>query len=190
MIDENGAILKKRRDMDQSEKKSLTLFDVMIFNIKKQLAKLPGGDSKIRNFATALWLLKEDIDLGFVDQNDVFVLAEEVSAEKEFSELTEEIANSIGGGAMDNTVVAVKPKDQPKTSQFGKCRVYHVSEQAFCSHRRTKGRYERFMKHIGPGPVHDDIREYAKKHPTESILIHNETMGAYAVLKLGSKGAW
>lgn len=176
--------------MDPSEKKALTLFDVMIINIKKQLAKLPGGDSKIRNFATALWLLKEDIDLGLVEQSDIEVLAEEVGGEKEFDVLAEEIANSIGGGAIDNTVVAVKPKDQPKTSKFGKCRVYHVSEDTFCAHKRTKGRYERFMKHIGPGPVHDDIRDYARKNPSESIMIHSEKLGAYAVLKLGSKGAW
>lgn len=187
LIDENGNILKKRREMTSDEKNMMTHFDIMIFNLKRYLAKLPGGDSKFRNFATALFLLKEDIDEGLVEFEDLTFLAEEVEdAPMEYSELHEEIANSIGSGAIDN-----KAKPMPlKTSKFGKCQVFHVSSDTFSKCRHAKGRYERFMKVMGEGPVHDSICDYAKNNPGKSIMLHDEKLGAYTVLKLGSKERW
>lgn len=186
LIDDSGNILKKRREMSREEKEVMSHFDIMIFNLKRYLAKLPGGDSKFRNFATALFLLKEDVDFCLADTADVIHLAEEIVSEKDFQELKEDIANSIGGGSMDNTV---KPAPL-KTSKFGKCQVYHVSSDTFSKCRHAKGRYERFMKVVGEGPVHDSIRDYAKSNPGKSIMLHDEKLGAYTVLKMGSKERW
>lgn len=185
LIDKNGNFQKKRREMTREEKRSLTQFDVMIVNIKRLLSKLPGGDSKLRNFATALWLLKEDIERNAaITASDVEILVENIEEEGEMKKpfkqfMSENIANSIGGGAIDNTDL--------KISNVGKCRVYDVSTKTFMNCRNAKKRYERFMKYVGDGPVSDDIRTYAKKNPGASIMLRDQQTGAHTFLKLGSK---
>lgn len=63
IIDENGKILKKSRDLTtQDEKKAWGKFDVMISKLKGLLEKIPGGSSRIASYAAALWLLKEGKD--------------------------------------------------------------------------------------------------------------------------------
>jgi hypothetical protein len=60
IIDENGNILKKRKDFTTaSERKAFGIFDLMILKIKKLLAKIPGGSSTIASYAAALYLIRE-----------------------------------------------------------------------------------------------------------------------------------
>lgn len=60
LIDEKGKRLKKASSKD--EKKAMTYFDRMIFNMKRLLAKVPGGQTKLGSYAAALLLLKEEKD--------------------------------------------------------------------------------------------------------------------------------
>ena len=60
IIDEKGKILKRRRDLKtKDEKEAYTLSDTLIWNIKKLLGKVPGGQSRIASYAAALFLIKE-----------------------------------------------------------------------------------------------------------------------------------
>lgn len=59
LIDKDGNIKKTRKDMTHDERAEFSMFDLMILNLKKLLAKLPGGSSRIATFAAALFLLKE-----------------------------------------------------------------------------------------------------------------------------------
>lgn len=59
LIDQQGNILIPRKEMTPEQKGVFGLFDLLILNLKKLLAKLPGGSSQIATFAAALWLLKE-----------------------------------------------------------------------------------------------------------------------------------
>ena len=60
IIDENGNVLKKRKDLTlASEKKAFGVFDVMILNIKKLVAKIPGGSTRLASYAAALYLIRE-----------------------------------------------------------------------------------------------------------------------------------
>ena len=53
IIDEKGKILKRRRDLKtKDEKEAYTLSDTLIWNIKKLLGKVPGGQSRIASYAT------------------------------------------------------------------------------------------------------------------------------------------
>ena len=59
LIDENG---KRNKDVkiDTSDKRSAyTPFVRLVANIKRLVAKLPGGGSKLGSFASALYLVKE-----------------------------------------------------------------------------------------------------------------------------------
>tara|TARA_Y100000816_G_scaffold102951_1_gene71765 strand:- start:643 stop:1170 length:528 start_codon:yes stop_codon:yes gene_type:complete len=61
IIDENGKRNKKVK-LDTDEKKSAyTPFIRLAANIKRLVAKLPGGGSKLGSFASALFLIKEKV---------------------------------------------------------------------------------------------------------------------------------
>ena len=68
IIDERGAILKKRSTLKtMAEREAYSLFDGMIWKLKKLLEKVPGGKSKFASYAAALFLLKEQTNYMFSD---------------------------------------------------------------------------------------------------------------------------
>ena len=63
IVDEDGKILKRRRDLEtKEEKEAYNLSDTLIWNIKKLMGKIPGGKSRLASYAAALWLIKEQQD--------------------------------------------------------------------------------------------------------------------------------
>jgi hypothetical protein len=61
VIDEKGNILVKRKDFTRiAQRQSFGIFDQMILNLKKLLAKLPFGSTRLASYAAALWLIKEE----------------------------------------------------------------------------------------------------------------------------------
>jgi hypothetical protein len=60
VIDKNGNILKGKKERNaRSERESFGIFDLMILKLKKLLANIPGGSSRLASYAAALWLIKE-----------------------------------------------------------------------------------------------------------------------------------
>jgi hypothetical protein len=59
VIDKDGNILVKKKDRDAKQKKAWGVFDVMVRNMKRLMAKIPGGSSKLASYAAALFLIKE-----------------------------------------------------------------------------------------------------------------------------------
>jgi hypothetical protein len=63
IIDDKGTTLKPIKDLRTSEEKdAYSMLHRMVFRLKKILAKIPGGDSKLASFAAAYWLVKESIE--------------------------------------------------------------------------------------------------------------------------------
>ena len=61
VIDKKGTILKKRAELEtHSERESYTLSDSLVWNLKKLLAKVPGGSTKLATYAAALFLLLKE----------------------------------------------------------------------------------------------------------------------------------
>jgi hypothetical protein len=78
IIDEDGNVLKKRKDLlTIKERDAFGVFDVMILNLKKLLAKVPGGSSRIASYAAALYLIRE-----WNHFSDSSILTEETSDEE------------------------------------------------------------------------------------------------------------
>ena len=72
IIDKDGKILKKRRNLEGSkEKEAYTLSDTLVWNIKKLLGKVPGGKSKIATYGAALFLIKEQSDDYRIDDEEL-----------------------------------------------------------------------------------------------------------------------
>ncbi|NBP56311.1 hypothetical protein EBU71_07230 [bacterium] len=116
IIDDQGKnLIPRKRFTTTEQENAYTLFDVVIFNIKKMIEKLPFGKSRIATFAAALWLLKEEKNvnsylkenvveskfLNFLDEIESCDNVEEILNSLE-SELKKEDApvNSVAGGGV------------------------------------------------------------------------------------------
>lgn len=62
VIDKNGKVLIKPGDRTANQKKTITLLDRMVFNLKRLLGKVPGGKTQIATYVAALALLKEHVE--------------------------------------------------------------------------------------------------------------------------------
>ena len=62
VIDKNGKVLVAAKDRDSKQNAAYTILDRLVFNLKKVLAKVPGGKSKFATYAAALMLLKEFVE--------------------------------------------------------------------------------------------------------------------------------
>ena len=63
IIDENGKRLKEVKLDTDSKRSAYTPFVRLVANIKRLVAKIPGGGSKLGSFASALFLIKEKANL-------------------------------------------------------------------------------------------------------------------------------
>jgi hypothetical protein len=139
IIDIKGNILLRRRDFTtKAQSNSFGVFDQLILNLKKLLAKLPGGQTKLASYAAALWLIKEQKSVEenqmLSEGNDEY-LAEQFleSAEArfmlEYADIEEaakkEEENTVGGGAIAGLGVGAQgePSVSKKAQQKHKTRV-------------------------------------------------------------------
>lgn len=63
IIDENGDRNRDVKISTSEHKSAYTAFNKLVFNIKKLLAKVPGGKSSLASYAAALYLIREKYDL-------------------------------------------------------------------------------------------------------------------------------
>jgi hypothetical protein len=113
IIDKDGTILIKRKDyVRKAQRDAFGIFDKLILNIKKLLAKLPGGGTRLGTYAAALWLVKEEArmeEAGMLNESSDLDDSELVyllqAFEEEYSILfekaiEEEPTMSVGSGAI------------------------------------------------------------------------------------------
>lgn len=74
VIDSDGHVLVKRSNLTGEQRQVWGRFEVLVANLKKLLAKIPGGNQKIATIAATVLLLKEEN----IDVNDVDLLREEL----------------------------------------------------------------------------------------------------------------
>ena len=105
IIDKDGKILKRRRDLETKEEKTAyTLSDTLIWNLKKILGKIPLGKSKLASYAAALWLIKEQ------DNGKIFVNEKELEAQffDYFEKLeNDELTESTYDNVSDKMVIGI-----------------------------------------------------------------------------------
>ena len=148
LIDDNGKVLKKPKT--DEEKSAYTVFNRLVFNIKRLMSKLPFGKTKFASYATALFLIKEHTG---IPESRLKAILEEATGETipdtHFNEnkwfetdtglnpgvytLTEDTVSPITGEviALRNTKVNVKEKTMPCSTMLGKSiyKVVHVPTQ-------------------------------------------------------------
>jgi hypothetical protein len=97
IIDAKGKILKKQSQLTTSEERdAYTYLQRLVFNLKRLLNKLPGGDKYTKNLIAAYFLIKEsyqnsndsNLDQRFhtlletIDQKNIILVEEEIMVKK------------------------------------------------------------------------------------------------------------
>lgn len=129
IIDAKGNTLRKTSELKTSEEREeFTYLHRLVFNLKKILLKLPGGDSKLKNIIAALWLIKEYYQSGdrttsllesklktIIEKLDegIILAEEEIEVKTFLQRITEE---GEGGAPVNNTsgVSVDEPKIEKK----------------------------------------------------------------------------
>ena len=134
IIDADGTPLKKIKDLKTSEEKdAYDMLDRLVFSLKRLLAKIPGGSSKIASLAAAYWLVKESYEtqevvtqeqlnslVHLIESNQIVL--KEQSHIQGYLSLTEDggIANVTGSAtATDKPVVKLNKKNKPVSGIIG-----------------------------------------------------------------------
>jgi hypothetical protein len=97
IIDADGKILKKQNQLTTPEEKdAYTYLQRLVFNLKRLLNKLPGGDKYTKNLIAAYFLIKESYQhnddsnlesrfttlLETIDQKNIILVEEEILVNK------------------------------------------------------------------------------------------------------------
>lgn len=219
IIDDKGKVLKKRSKLKSKEEKdAYTLTDTMIFNLKKLLAKVPGGRTKFASFAAALFLLKEDLqyrhyhDLSFlqeefykfmkVSENEINYLREQIENRSEYLDEMYKEDLSAGGGTIagigvENPNVSGQAEPPGKTyaqrkkkrKKFAGTEVFEVDPNVFMKARFGKKKYDKYENYVGNDEIGQEIRLYGRQYPRKSIIIQDSLTGAMLYLKRGKDDA-
>lgn len=110
VIDENGKVLVRKNQRTQEQSQSWGYFDRLVGNLKKLLAKVPGGKTRLGSFAAALLLIREQN----IDPDDLVNLQEKLEYYLEEARFLTEDAlptNNAGGGNIAG--IGVGPDGEP-----------------------------------------------------------------------------
>jgi len=194
IIDKTGKNLIKAKDFTKAEQKeAYTYLHRLVFNMKKIINKLPGGESKLVNMVAAFFLVKEayanskttinedrvqDI-IKLMDSGVVFV--EEQLLVKDFLLSEDAPANITGVGVSTD-----QPKIKPR--RFAK---FTVNDDVFNRFANGKSKYRKWNQYLN---LEDEgekmIYDFAKKHPNGVIVLQNgQNVKAIRFNRRGG-GAW
>lgn len=134
IIDKDGNPLKKSKDLNSTiEKDSYNALTRLVFSLKRLLAKVPGGKSKLASLVAAYWLVKEShgtrtaireeeltslIDL--IEEKKLTLVEEEITIEKFISMM--EDGGMAGGLTSTNVTGSAVATNEPvvKLNKQGK----------------------------------------------------------------------
>ena len=120
IIDAKGNQLKKTSELKGPEKEAFDMLDRMVIRIKKLMAKIPGGESKLASWAAAYFLVKENIDIDLSEEeleeqfsyilDSNVVLVEETLEVVEFLRMFEDAPVNSTGPMVSTDEPVIKPK--------------------------------------------------------------------------------
>ena len=186
IIDANGKVLRKSTELKtDEERESYTYLHRLVFNLKRILAKLPGGDSKLKNIVAALFLIKECYEknettamleekfmaiLQVMEEKNITLVEEELLVE-EFLELNEELGGlptmHTGSGTSTDIPVA-KLKNGRRYAAFV------VNDNVFKRFQKGKKKFTKWSDYLNMEDEGEKlIYNYAKKHPKGILILKN-----------------
>ena len=205
IIDKDGKILKRRRDLKTSEEKdAYNLSDTLIWNVKKILGKIPCGKSRIASYAAALWLIKEqqdsykitdeELELQFFDMfermyNNDLEFNSRILRKFENILIEDNPTTNMGSGNIATRGIPLmkKPPKGLVMKRFGGIDVFALDPVHFQKSRLGKKKYARYSGYVGVDETGQYIRAWARKYPKKPIIVMDSQSGCMQYLRHGSE---
>jgi hypothetical protein len=143
IIDAKGKNLRKANTLKTSdERDAYTFLNRLVFNMKKIINKLPGGENKTKSLVAALWLVKETYESGSRStammqekfdklitmlDNRVSLVEEELLVKKFLSEEGDAGAMNVTGAAVSTDEPKIDKKNIKKFQLMAKRKPVNVS---------------------------------------------------------------
>lgn len=185
VIDAEGNILKKSSDRrTMAEQESLTVFDVLMIKLKKALAVLPLGKTKLASYAAALFLIKEGTNLteeNLTEKWETYMNSDEF--------LVEDVStNSVSSGGIAGITGDPPVPKKIMMRRFADNDVFVVDTDRYLKARLGKKKYLKYEKYVGNDDVGIAIRDYGRKYPKRPIILQDDKTGAMTFLRYGRGG--
>ena len=143
IIDAKGKNLRKANTLNTSEERdAYTFLNRLVFNMKKIINKLPGGENKTKSLVAALWLVKETYESGSRStammqekfdklitmlDNRVSLVEEELLVKKFLSEEGDAGAMNVTGAVVSTDEPKIDKKNIKKFQLMAKRKPVNVS---------------------------------------------------------------
>jgi hypothetical protein len=194
VIDEKGDALKRISDMSSEQKDNYTMLHRMVFRLKKLLAKVPGGGSRLASFTAAYYLVKENANATKIPTNleeefinlvekiesqQIILIEEQVEINKFLFESVDEDAPANVTGAAVSTDIPVKRK----------MKTFDVNPELFTRFARGKKKYTKWKEYLNIEDEYErSIYDYARKNPRSVIVLKNSETGAVRGIRFNRNG--
>jgi hypothetical protein len=123
LIDDKGKLLRSGKPLSPAQRQAFSMLDRIVISLKRLLAKLPGGDNKLKSLIAAYWLVKEsyvnEIELNEAEYHAIInkvlngdiILTEEDMFVRKFLNEEGEVVSSIANvtGEKVSTDIPMKP---------------------------------------------------------------------------------
>lgn len=181
IIDDKGNNIIKARDLQTAEQKAAYnyLFR-LVFNIKKLINKLPGGESKLKNIVAALFLLREAYDKRALNINEDelvrlvemldngVILAEEQLIVEEFMMLQEDAPTNATGAAVSTDQPVIRKRKPKRFARFV------VNDEVFRRFANGKSKFRKWSEYLNlEDEGQQQIYKFAKRNPNGVIVLQN-----------------
>jgi hypothetical protein len=179
VIDSTGNILIKPADRTREQRDTMTYLDRLVFNLKRLLNKIPGGDNRLKNIVAAFFLLKEsyiqkDASVDFYKLSKVLKLQEEGFTFVEEQLLVEEFMSvCIQEDAPANATGTPVSTDQtfPKKRRFAR---FVVNDEIYNKFANGKTKFKKWNQYLNlEDEGQKQIYHFAKSNPKGVIILHN-----------------
>ena len=211
IIDEKGKILKKKSTLKSiEEKEAYTMFDRLVWKLKRLLEKISFGKTRIASYAAALWLIKEENNFNGTDKElqesfldfletdwktEALILKENYEGDmdkKSFGNLRQE-GIDIKKASMKDVIKDFQSSDAPqfkgKSDKKKKemAIAAKLSKEEVAPHAKVmakKGESAKAIKKMHPEITDDELEKLSKEEVAEAS---SDTTDMYALMVKGLK---
>jgi len=185
IIDEKGKILRKMAELRTDEERTAyTYLHRLVFNLKRILIKLPGGDSRLKNIVAAFFLIKECYEkndstamleekciviLQKLEEKNITLVEEELMIE-EFMFLNEEGEGpaNVTGANVSTNIPVTRMKSGRRYAAFV------VNDEIFKRFKKGKKKFSQWKEYLNLEDEGEQlIYKYATKNPKGILILKN-----------------
>lgn len=196
IIDEDGKLLKKKRDRKTTEEKqAYDTFTKLIVNIKRHLAMVPFLRGRLGSLAAALWLMRESNELELTDDEMMgtftqYLREERIMNEEYIKDLIEEYystyllteqtttgssssAAGFSGDAESPVAGYDKGLKKKKRRKVNGVDIFEVDSDTLKSAKLGRRNRDSFIKTLENKELAKELRKYFKTYPSDPLILQD-----------------